>query len=76
MDDLNTKLRTAGYEAKFHGDELLADKQNVMTGMLTDMRDVLTFKNAKDIGAVGWNMLRGKGLDVSFWKVGAKILRR
>ena len=66
MDDLNVELKKARYVANFHGDELLADKQNVITGTWTDVRDVLTLENAREIGKVGWNFLRGKGLDVSF----------
>ena len=64
MDGLNAELKKAQYIANFHGDESLADKQNVMTGAWADVRDVLTLENARDIGKVGWRMLRGKGLDV------------
>lgn len=76
MDDWNAKLKTAEYVAKFHGDELLADKQNVMTGTLNDIRKVLTLRNAKEIGTVGWKMATGKGLDVSFIEVVAWLLPR
>ena len=76
MADLNAELKKSKYVAEFHGDELLADKQNMMTGAWTDMRDVLTLENAKDIGKVGWRMLRGKGVDVSLLGVITWIFQR
>ena len=66
FESLNARLKNAEYVAKFHGDELLADKQTVHTGTLTDIRDVLTFKNLGNILKVATNSLTGKGLDVSF----------
>jgi hypothetical protein len=75
-DDWNAELKKAEYVAKFHGDELLADKQNVVTGLLNDIRNVFTFRNAKEIGTVGWKAFTGKGLDVSIAEVVASMLPR
>ena len=66
MEQLSDDLRRAGYEGRFHGDELLADKERVSTGLWTDIRDIVTLKNLKSIEAVGSKLLRGGGLDVSF----------
>ena len=64
MEDLNSKLKKATYVAKFHGDELLADKHRVMTGLWTDIRDVVTPSNIAEIVKVGWTKFTTKKLDV------------
>ena len=66
MDALNAKLKESEYVAKFHGDDLLADKQTVMTGLWDDLRSVFTQKNASSIGTVAWDKLTGKEVEVSF----------
>ena len=64
IDQLNKNLKNAKDFAKFHGDELIGDKQTALSGWLTDIRDVFTFKNARSIGAVAWKLATRKGLDV------------
>ena len=63
----NSELGAAAkdYQAEFHGDELLGDKQVVPTGTLLDIRDVFTWGNAKQIWEVLSKMVTGQGLDVS-----------
>lgn len=67
VEEWNSELGAAAkdYQAKFHGDELLGDKQVVPTGTLLDIRDVFTWGNAKQILEVLSKMVTGQGLDVS-----------
>ena len=67
VEELNSELKAAAqdYQAEFHGDELLADKQIATTGTLLDIRDVFTWGNAKQIWEVLSKMVAGQGLDVS-----------
>lgn len=66
LEQLNSDLGNAKHGGNFHGDDMLADKENATTGSWADIRDVVTLKNLGSIGAVGSKLLRGKGLDVSF----------
>ena len=67
MEELNSELGAAAknYQAEFHGDELIGDKQIVSTGTWLDIRDVMTWGNAKQIWDVLSKMMTGQGLDVS-----------
>lgn len=67
MDELNRELKAAAGSdmSAFHGDELLADKLTVSTGTFDDLRNVVTWENASEIGKVAWKKLTGQGLDVS-----------
>ena len=67
VDEFNSELEAAAtdYQNKFHGDELLGDKQILPTGTLLDIRDVFTWSNAKQIWEVLSKMITGQGLDVS-----------
>lgn len=67
VEELNRELGAAAkdYQAEFHGDELLGDKQTVPTGTLLDIRDVFTWGNARQIREVLSKMVTGQGLDVS-----------
>ena len=67
IKDLNGELEAAAknYQAEFHGDELLGDKQIVATGALLDIRDILIWRNAKKIWTVFSKWATGQGLDVS-----------
>lgn len=67
VEDSNAELKcaVARDNSRFHGDELLADKRTKVTGLFKDVRDVLTWKNASDIGQLAWKGVTGQGLDVS-----------
>ena len=67
VDDFNSELEAAAkdYQSKFHGDELLGDKQVLPTGTMLDIRDVFTWSNAKQIWEVLSKLMTGQGLDVS-----------
>ena len=67
VEELNSELGAAAknYRAEFHGDQLLGDKQIVPTGTWLDIRDVMTWGNAKQIWEVLSKMMTGQGLDVS-----------
>ncbi len=67
VEELNSELKVAAknYQANFHGDELLADKQIMPTGTLLDIRDVFNWGNAKQIWDVLSKLVTGQGLDVS-----------
>ena len=73
VDEFNSELEAAAkdYQVKFHGDELLGDKQVLPTGTLLDIRDVFTWSNAKQIWEVLSKMITGQGLDVSMPLCGA-----
>ena len=73
VDEFNSELEAAAkdYQTKFHGDELLGDKQVLPTGTLLDIRDVFTWSNAKQIWEVLAKMITGQGLDVSIALCGA-----
>ncbi|KAL8693454.1 MAG: hypothetical protein Q9218_001725 [Villophora microphyllina] len=68
---LNDRLKPAkdknGVEVyrygNFHGDTLLADKQTSLTGILLDLRKVLTLQNAPAVSKVILKKLAGKGVD-------------
>lgn len=66
VEELNSELGAAAkdYQAEFHGDELLGDKQIVPTGTLLDIRDVFTWGNARQIWEVLSKKIAGQGLDV------------
>ena len=66
MERLDAELRAATSTdmSGFHGDMLLADKKITRTGTLADLRDVLTWENASELGQVVWKKLAGKGVDV------------
>ncbi|KAF6236436.1 hypothetical protein HO173_005217 [Letharia columbiana] len=65
VEELNMELGAAAkdYQAEFHGDELLGDRQTVPTGTLLDVRDVFTWGNARQIREVLSKMVTGQGLD-------------
>ena len=67
MKCLNSDLEAAAkkYQATFHGDNLLGDKQVVLTGTLLDIRDIFIWRNAKQIWNVVSKWFAGQGLDVS-----------
>lgn len=67
VEELNSELGAAAkdYRAEFHGDQLIGDKQIVPTGTWLDIRDVMTWSNAKQIWEVLSKMMTGQGLDVS-----------
>ena len=67
VKDLNSDLEAAArkYQAAFHGDDLLGDKQIVLTGTLLDIRDIFVWRNAKQIWKVIAKLFTGQGLDVS-----------
>ena len=67
VKDLNSDLEAAArkYQAAFHGNNLLGDKQIVLTGTLLDIRDIFVWRNAKQIWEVIFKWFTGKGLDVS-----------
>lgn len=67
VEELNSELGVAAndYQAEFHGDELLGDKQIAPTGTLLDIRDVFTWGNARQIWEVLAKKIAGQGLDVS-----------
>ena len=54
VKDLNSDLEAAArkYQAAFHGDDLLGDKQIVLTGTLLDIRDIFVWRNAKQVWKV------------------------
>lgn len=64
MDRWDKSLKSAQGVAEFHGDQLLADKQTKLTGILSDLWKVLTPRNAPEVATVAFKMLSGKGLDV------------
>ena len=67
VTDLNSDLEAAArkYQAAFHGDDLLGDKQIVLTGTLLDIRDIFVWRNVKQIWKVIVKLFAGQGLDVS-----------
>ena len=67
VKDLNSDLQVAArkYQAAFHGDDLLGDKQIVLTGTLLDIRDIFVWRNATQIWRVLSKLFTGQGLDVS-----------
>ena len=67
VSELNSDLEAAArkYQAAFHGDDLLGDKQIVLTGTLADIRDIFVWRNAKQIWRVISRLFAGQGLDVS-----------
>ena len=66
VEALNSDLEAAAknYQAKFHGDELLGDKQVVLTGTLLDIQNVFVWRNAKQMWTVLSKLVTGQGLDV------------
>ena len=67
VKDLNSDLEAAvkKYQAAFHGDDLLGDKQFGLTGTLLDIREIFVWRNAKQICKVFSKWFTGQGLDVS-----------
>lgn len=67
VEELSSELGAAAkdYRAEFHGDQLIGDKQIVPTGTWLDIRNVMTWANAKQIWEVLSKMMTGQGLDVS-----------
>ena len=67
VQDLNNDLEAAArkYQAAFHGNNLLGDKQIVLTGTLLDIRDIFVWRNVKQIWKVILKGFTGQGLDVS-----------
>ena len=65
--DLNIDLVVGSkkYQAAFHGDDLLGDKQNALTGTLLDIRNIFVWRNTTQICRVVSKWFTGQGLDVS-----------
>ena len=60
----NDRLSKIQENPKFHGDELLADKQIKLTGIWNDLFRILTPKNAPEVVKVAIKGFSGGGLDV------------
>lgn len=52
MKQLDRELKDAIYEAEFHGDMLLGDAQQVVTGYWNDISEALATKNLRSIGSL------------------------
>lgn len=61
--DKDLKSAVTSDFSAFHGDELLADKQKVHMGILTDLHDVLTWANSSDISKLIWSLFKTGGKD-------------
>ncbi|KAK0616129.1 heme peroxidase-domain-containing protein [Bombardia bombarda] len=71
IDKLNEELKSSKYVAAFHGDALIGDKVAPTEGILNDIRNIFTLKNAPGIADVVAKYLAGKGLDI---KAGAELI--
>ena len=65
IDRLDQELKDATYDPEFHGDMLLGDPRQSITGYLYDLYEVFARKNLKQIGLITTKALTGQGLDVS-----------
>ena len=65
IEKLDRELREATYDPEFHGDMLLGDPLQNVTGYLNDISKVLIPKNLPQIGSLAYKAFTGQGLDVS-----------
>ena len=65
IEKLDRELREATYDPEFHGDMLLGDPLQTVTGYWNDISKILIPKNLPQIGSLAYKALTGQGLDVS-----------
>ena len=65
IEKLDRELREATYDPEFHGDMLLGDPLQTVTGYWNDISKVLNPKNLPQIGSLAYKAFTGQGLDVS-----------
>ena len=65
IEKLDRELREATYDPEFHGDMLLGDSLQTVTGYLDDISKILVPKNLPQFGSLAYKALTGQGLDVS-----------
>ena len=64
IEKLDRELREATYDPEFHGDMLLGDPVQRITGYWNDISKVLTPKNFGQIGTLAYKAFTDQGLDV------------
>ena len=65
IEKLDRDLREATYDPEFHGDMLLGDPLQTVTGYWNDISKILVPKNLPQIGSLAYKAFTGQGLDVS-----------
>ena len=65
IEKLDRELKEATYDPEFHGDMLLGDPLQIVTGYWNDISKVLAPKNLPQIGSLAYKAFTGQGLDVS-----------
>ena len=65
IEKLDRELTEATYDPEFHGDMLLGDPVQKVTGYWNDISRVLSPKNFGQIGTLAYKAFTDQGLDVS-----------
>ena len=65
IEKLDRELWEATYDPEFHGDMLLGDPVQKVTGYWNDFSKVLAPKNFRQIGTLAYKAFTDQGLDVS-----------
>lgn len=65
IEKLDRELREAAYDPEFHGDMLLGDPVQTVSGYWNDLSKVLSPKNIRQIGTLAYKAFTDQGLDVS-----------
>ena len=65
IEKLDCELREATYDPEFHGDMLLGDPLQTVTGYWNDISKILVLKNLPQISSLAYKTFTGQGLDVS-----------
>ena len=65
IEKLDRDLRETTYDPEFHGDMLLGDTLQTVTGYWNDISKILVPKNLPQIGSLAYKAFTGQGLDVS-----------
>ena len=75
IEKLDRELREATYDPEFHGDMLLGDPVQKVTGYWNDIVKVLTPRNFGQIGTLAYKAFTDQGLDVrTYSKIYAVLL--